>query len=145
MTRTTASLTIVTGSRNLCGGMISCYPAFSRRNWACTTTVRQSGHGGTVVAGLSDYRNSDPSPRKPDSPQQPINCTNTCRGVSHTVPLLRFCALGSGVDLWLQQRVGKIKFWYFHPSPGPIPPNIPHFLSSPIPASRATTCANHVP
>src|SRR5271170_1223291 len=43
--------------------------------------------------------NSAPSPRKPDSPQQPINCTNTCRGIiSHVVPLLRFCALGSGVD-----------------------------------------------
>ena len=37
-----------------------------------TSTDRQSDCG-TVV----------PSPRKPDSPKQPINCTNTCRGVSH--------------------------------------------------------------
>ena len=33
---------------------------------------------------------------------QPINCTDTCRVVSHVVPPLRFCALGSGVAfLWL--------------------------------------------
>jgi len=30
--------------------------------------------------------------------------------ISHVVPLLRFCALGSGVDFVAQQRVGKIKF-----------------------------------
>ena len=47
-------------------------------------------------------------PRKPDSPQQSINCTNACRGVDH-VPLLRFCALDSGVDFVAQQRVGKNK------------------------------------
>ena len=49
--------------------------------------------------------------RKPDSPQQPINCTNTYRGVSLLVPLLRFCALGSEVDFVAQQRARKIKFW----------------------------------
>ena len=52
--------------------------------------------GDSPTAGLSDYRSSAPSPRKPYSLQQPINCTNTCRGVSHMVPLLRFCALGFG-------------------------------------------------
>jgi hypothetical protein len=62
-----------------------------------------------AVARLSDYRNSAPSRRKPDSPQQPINCTNTCRGTSH--PLLRFCALGSGVNFVAQQQLGKMKFW----------------------------------
>jgi hypothetical protein len=58
---------------------------------------RQSGDHGTV-----DYRNPTASPRKPD------NFTNHCRGVSHVVLLLRFCALGSGVNF---VRVGKIKFW----------------------------------
>ena len=52
-------------------------------------------------------RNSAPSPRKPDSPHQPISRTNTCRGVSHMVPLLGFCALGLGMA---PQRVGKINF-----------------------------------
>jgi len=47
--------------------------------------------------------------------------------VSHVVPLLRFCALGSGVDFVAQQRVGKIKFWSWDyisargPSQRPIP------------------------
>src|SRR5271170_2760620 len=62
-----------------------------------------------------------PSPRKPDSPQRPINSIDTCRGVSHIVrPVepfaFRFVA---------EQRAGEIKFWswdcIFHPSPCPIP------------------------
>src|SRR5271170_327789 len=39
-----------------------------------------------------------PSPKKLDNPQQPINCTNICCGVSHVLPLLRFCALGLVVN-----------------------------------------------
>jgi len=58
----------------------------------------------------SDYRNSAPSPRKPESPQQTINSTESGHGVMW-FRCCAFCALGAGVDFVAQQRVGKIKFW----------------------------------
>ena len=57
--------------------------------------------------------------RKPESPQRPINCTNTCRGVCHMVPLLRLLRF----VLWLNSgRQNKVLVMglHFHPSPGPI-------------------------
>jgi hypothetical protein len=62
------------------------------------------------TGGLSDYRNSALSPRKPHSPQQPINLQQRLPWVSHVVSLLRSCALGLGVDFVAQQRLRKIKF-----------------------------------
>src|SRR5271170_6108512 len=72
-----------------------------------------------ATAGLSDFRNSAPSWRKPDTPQQPIKCANR-------VQLLRSCALGSGVECVAQQRLGKIKFWSWDRILGPCNPNSTH-------------------
>jgi hypothetical protein len=53
------------------------------------------------TAGLSDYRNSAPSPMKPDSPRQPINYTNKCPwGESCGSAVALLC---SGVDFVAQQ------------------------------------------
>src|SRR5277367_6193016 len=82
----------------------------------------EPGQTDSPTAGLSDYRNSAPSPRKPDSPQQPINCTNTCSGISHMVPPLRFRLRGSicGSTAGRENKV-LVMGQYFCPGPGPIP------------------------
>ena len=63
---------------------------------------------------ISPSVNFEPGQTRPDCliteiPQQPINYTNTSRGVGHVVPLLR--SLGSGVHFVAQQQIQKIKFW----------------------------------
>ena len=91
----------------------------------CWTMAASSGGGGerTLRAVLSWL---GPSPRQPTAEVSSyLNCTKGRRKpvrsdqstaqhlpwVSHVVPLLRFCALGSGVDFVAQQRVGKIQVW----------------------------------
>jgi hypothetical protein len=104
----------------------------SGKNWGLAprqadspTTVRLSDFRLTV-AGLSDYRNSAPSPRKADSPPQPINCTNAC---CESVMWFRCCAFA----LWFGSRftgstaVREIKVFRGHGAV--FPPRVqPEFL-----------------